>query len=111
MAKILYKCNTHQKRDFCGVNAACVLMTAGSSSSSPVKQVLSANRAANTAAWPSSGARILDTAPTTDRGHGDRLKEEQEEDAAAEAEAEVVGADHSPIPRFSGGGDSFKLKK
>lgn len=82
-------------------------MTVSSSSSSPVKQVLSANRAANTAAWPSSGARILDTAPTTDRGHGDRMKEEQEEDAAEEAE--VVGADHSPIPRFSGGGDSEKI--
>lgn len=59
-------------------------MTADSSSSSlPVKQVLSANRAANTATWPSSGARILARAPTTDGGHGDRLKEEQEEEEKA----------------------------
>lgn len=57
-------------------------MTADSSSL-PVKQVLSANRAANTAAWPSSGARILARAPTTDGGHRDRLKEVQEEEEEA----------------------------
>ena len=57
---------------------ACVSV----SSSLPVKQVLSASRAANTAAWPSSGAHI-----PADRGHGDLPREEQEEEeegAAAE---------------------------
>lgn len=61
-------------------------LAAGSSSSLPVRQLLSANRAANTAAWSSSGTRILGTAPTADRGHGDLPTEEQEEEEEAAAE-------------------------
>lgn len=53
-------------------------------SSLPVRPVVSANNAANTAAWPSSGARILGRAPTADSGHGDRAREEQQEDAEEE---------------------------
>lgn len=54
---------------------------------SPVKQVLSANRAANTAAWPSSGAHILGRAPTTVRAHRDRPNKEQEREEEDEAAA------------------------
>lgn len=64
--------------------------------------MLSANRAANTAAWPSSGARILATAPTTDRGHGDRLKEaqeEEEEEAAAAEGSRCCSFPHPPVLR------------
>lgn len=57
-------------------------MAAGSSGSLPVKQVLSANRAANTAAWSSSGAHILGGAPTTDGGPRDQAREEQEEEGS-----------------------------
>ncbi len=67
-------------------------MTAGSSSTLPVKQVLSANRAANTAARPSSGARILGRAPTTVKGHGDRPKEDQEEEEEEEEDEEEEAA-------------------
>lgn len=53
----------------------------------PVRQVLSAKRAANTPAWPSSGARILARAPTTDGVHGGRPEEEEKEE---EEKEEVV---------------------
>lgn len=80
---------------------ACAWVTARSSISLPVKQVLSANRAANTAAWPSSGVRILARALTTDKGHRGRLQEEQEEEAeeAATEGSRCWSFPHSPVLR------------
>lgn len=49
-------------------------------------------RAANTVAWPSSGARILGSAPTTDGGNGDRPEEEEEVVVEEEEEAEAEGS-------------------
>lgn len=87
-----------QQQPVCG-------LTAGRGSSLPVKQVLSASRAANTAAWPSSGARILGRAPTAVKGHGHRPKEDQEEEKEEEEEAAAAEGDrccsfpHPPVIR------------
>lgn len=85
----------------CSLTApACVWRAAGGCGSLPVKQVLSANRAANTAACPSSGARILARAPTIDGGHGDRRKEAQEEEEEAAAEgSRCCSFPHPPVLR------------
>lgn len=59
----------------------------------PVRQVLRANRAANTAARPSSGVRILATAPGTDTERGDRATGEQadvEEEKEKKEKADVA---------------------
>ena len=85
-----------------GLRAGFVLW-APSSSILPVKQVLRASRAANTAAWPSSGGRILAKALATDSGYRCRKQEELGEGRGEGGDrGRGIGADHSPTPWCSG---------